>query len=58
MAQATETALSDPAIAQKLDGEMGLPPMTGYTPEKFSGFLQQEIAYWVPIVKASGASLD
>ncbi|MDJ0390726.1 tripartite tricarboxylate transporter substrate binding protein [Roseomonas sp. E05] len=58
LAQATEKALTDPAVAKKLNDEMGLPPMTGYTPAKFAGFLQEEINYWVPIVKASGASLD
>ncbi|HWL83164.1 MAG TPA: tripartite tricarboxylate transporter substrate binding protein [Roseomonas sp.] len=58
MAQATEKALTDPALAKKLNDEMGLPPMPGYTPAKFAGFLQEEIKYWVPLVKASGASLD
>lgn len=58
LAQATETTLTDPAIANRLDGEMGLPPMAGYTPAKFANFLREEIDYWVPLVKASGASAD
>ena len=58
LAQATETVLTDPVIAARLDGEIGLPPMPGYTPAKFAAFLQEEIAYWVPLVKASGASAD
>lgn len=58
LAAATEKALADQALAKKLNDEMGLPPMTGYTPAKFASFLQEEIGYWVPIVKASGASLD
>lgn len=58
LAQAVEEALADPAVAQRLDGEMGLPPMRGYTPEKFGAFLRTEIDYWVPLVKASGARAD
>ncbi|MBC9205376.1 tripartite tricarboxylate transporter substrate binding protein [Roseomonas aerophila] len=58
LAQATETTLTDPAIASRLENEVGLPPMPGYTPAKFAVFLRQEIDYWVPLVKASGASAD
>jgi tripartite-type tricarboxylate transporter receptor subunit TctC len=58
LAAATQTALTDPAVAQKLNDEMGLPPMTGYTPAKFATFLKEEIDYWVPIVRASGARAD
>jgi tripartite-type tricarboxylate transporter receptor subunit TctC len=58
LAQATETTLTNPVIARQLDSEIGLPPMPGYTPAKFAGFLRQEIDYWVPLVKASGASAD
>lgn len=58
MAAGVETALSDPEVAKRLDGEMGLPPMRGYTPEKFGAFLKEEIDYWVPLVKASGARAD
>ncbi|MFC4168813.1 Bug family tripartite tricarboxylate transporter substrate binding protein [Teichococcus aestuarii] len=58
MAAGMETALADPAVARRLDQEMGLPPMRGYTPEKFGAFLKEEIDYWVPLVKASGARAD
>jgi tripartite-type tricarboxylate transporter receptor subunit TctC len=58
LAAATETVLTDPAVAQKLSGELGLPPMTGYTPARFSAFLRDEIEYWVPLVRASGARAD
>lgn len=58
LATATQTALADPAIAQKLDREMGLPPITGHTPARFAAFLGEEIQYWVPLVRASGASAD
>jgi tripartite-type tricarboxylate transporter receptor subunit TctC len=58
MAQAVEAALSDPEIARRLEGEMGLPPMRGYTPERFGAFLRDEIALWVPIVRATGARAD
>ncbi|HWX47503.1 MAG TPA: tripartite tricarboxylate transporter substrate binding protein [Roseomonas sp.] len=58
LAKATEAALTDPAVAQKLNDEMGLPPMTGYTAAKLAAFLKEEIDYWVPLVKASGASLN
>ncbi len=58
LAQATQAALADPAVARKLDAEMGLPPMTGYTPASFTAFLKEEIDYWVPLVRASGARAD
>jgi tripartite-type tricarboxylate transporter receptor subunit TctC len=55
---ATQAALADPAVAQKLDREMGLPPITGQNPARFAQFLREEIAYWVPLVRASGATAD
>jgi tripartite-type tricarboxylate transporter receptor subunit TctC len=58
MAQAVEAALSDAQIAARLNDTMGLPPMRGYTPERFAGFLREEIAYWVPIVRATGARAE
>ncbi len=58
MAQAIEAALSDAPIAAKLDNEMGLQPMRGYTPERFAQFLRDEIALWVPLVRATGARAD
>jgi tripartite-type tricarboxylate transporter receptor subunit TctC len=58
LAGAVETALSDAETARRLEIDMGLVPMRGYTPEKFGSFLQEEIAYWVPLVRASGAKAD
>ncbi|MGX9963529.1 Bug family tripartite tricarboxylate transporter substrate binding protein [Roseomonas sp. F4] len=58
MAAAVETALSDATTARRLDLDLGLPPMRGYTPTRFADFLQEEIRYWLPVVRASGARLD
>ncbi|WP_421995848.1 Bug family tripartite tricarboxylate transporter substrate binding protein [Roseococcus sp.] len=58
LAAAVETALTDPTVALRLDRDLGLPPMPGYTPARFAEFLQEEIRYWLPIVRASGARLD
>jgi len=55
MAQAVQAALADPQIFARLNNEMGLPPMRDYTPERFGAFLRDEIALWVPIVRATGA---
>lgn len=57
MAEAIETTLADPAIAQRL-AEQGLVPMRGYTPSRFAQFLSDELAYWVPVVRATGARVD
>jgi tripartite-type tricarboxylate transporter receptor subunit TctC len=57
MAQAIEQALSDPAIANRFE-EMGTPAMRGWTPARFADFLRDEIALWVPLVRASGARAD
>jgi tripartite-type tricarboxylate transporter receptor subunit TctC len=58
MAQAMETALTDASVIRRLDGDMGLPPMSGYTPQRFAAFLRSEMDYWLPVVRASGARLD
>ncbi|WP_431282519.1 Bug family tripartite tricarboxylate transporter substrate binding protein [Humitalea sp. 24SJ18S-53] len=58
MAAAVETAVTDPTVSLRLDRDLGLPPMPGYTPARFAEFLQEEIRYWLPIVQASGARLD
>jgi len=57
MAAAVDETLGDPTIRKRLD-EMGTPPMRGYTPERFTQYVKDEIDIWVPIVKASGASVD
>jgi len=58
LAAAVNTALTDPAVNARLDNEMGMPPMPGYTPARFAEFLRSEIDYWVPLVRASGARAD
>lgn len=57
MAAAIEEALGDAAIRQRLD-EMGTPAMRGYTPDRFAQYVRDEVAFWVPIVRASGATAD
>jgi tripartite-type tricarboxylate transporter receptor subunit TctC len=57
MNAAINEALADATIAQRLD-EMGTPAMTGYTPERFAQYVKDEVDVWVPIVKASGATID
>ncbi len=37
---------------------LALEPLTGSTPDNFAAYLKSEIERWVPIVKASGASLE
>lgn len=54
MNAAVAHALADPAIAQRLEAT-GTPPMTGYSPERFAQFVQDEVALWGPLVRASGA---
>jgi tripartite-type tricarboxylate transporter receptor subunit TctC len=55
MAAAVAHALADPAIAQRLEAT-GTPPMTGWTPERFSAYVREEVALWGPLVRASGAA--
>ncbi len=38
--------------------EMGTPAMRGYSPERFAQYVRDEIALWVPIVRASGTTAD
>jgi tripartite-type tricarboxylate transporter receptor subunit TctC len=38
--------------------EMGTPAMRGYAPARFAQYVRDEIALWVPIVRASGATAD
>ncbi|MFC3127296.1 Bug family tripartite tricarboxylate transporter substrate binding protein [Pseudoroseomonas globiformis] len=57
MAAAVDEALGDATINQRLE-EMGTPTMRGYTPERFAQYVKDEVDLWVPIVKASGASVD
>lgn len=53
-AAAIEEALSDRDLQARFE-EMGTPAMRGWTPERFTDYLRDEIAFWVPLVRASGA---
>jgi tripartite-type tricarboxylate transporter receptor subunit TctC len=57
MADAIETTLADATVSQRL-AEQGLVPMRDFTPARFQTFLAEELAYWVPIVRATGARVD
>jgi tripartite-type tricarboxylate transporter receptor subunit TctC len=54
---AINRALGTPAIAQRLR-ELGNEPTPGSTPESLAKFLADEMAKWLPIVKASGVKPD
>jgi len=56
-AAAIEEALGDPALQARFE-EMGTPVMRGWTPERFTAYLRDEIAFWVPLVRASGAQAN
>lgn len=49
-------ALKSPDVVKRF-GEQGLEPMP-MAPQQFGAFLQDESARWLPIVKASGASVE
>lgn len=53
MAAATEQALSDPTVLARFD-DLGTPAMRGYTPDRFAAYVREEVAYWVPRVRALG----
>jgi tripartite-type tricarboxylate transporter receptor subunit TctC len=53
MAAATEQALADPIVQARYD-ELGTPAMRGFTPERFAAYVRDEVAYWVPRVRALG----
>lgn len=57
LAAAIDEALGDPTINRRLE-EFGTPAMRGYTPARFAKYVEDEIAFWVPIVRASGATAD
>jgi tripartite-type tricarboxylate transporter receptor subunit TctC len=53
MAAATEQALADPIVQARYD-ELGTPAMRGFTPDRFAAYVRDEVAYWVPRVRALG----
>lgn len=56
-AAAIEEALGDPILQARFE-EMGTPVMRGWTPARFNDYLRDEIAFWVPLVRASGAQVN
>ncbi|MEO3470915.1 tripartite tricarboxylate transporter substrate binding protein [Roseomonas sp. CAU 1739] len=57
MNQAVREAVLDPANRRRLE-EQDLPPIIEGSPEQFAAFLRRELATWVPLVRASGATAD
>ncbi|MDB5370506.1 MAG: hypothetical protein JWP20_2064 [Roseomonas sp.] len=57
MNQAVREAVTEPATVRKLL-DMELPPIEAGSPSDFAGFLRSELEYWVPLVRASGATAD
>ncbi|MGX9965925.1 Bug family tripartite tricarboxylate transporter substrate binding protein [Roseomonas sp. F4] len=57
MNAAIRTALLDPATAARLV-EQDLPPIAEGSPAEFAAFLRRELAEWVPVVRASGATAN
>ena len=57
MAEAIGQAMSDPALSARFNG-MGTPPMLGWTPERFSRYVADEVVAWAPLVRASGARVE
>jgi tripartite-type tricarboxylate transporter receptor subunit TctC len=57
IAQATRTALADPAYRQKLI-EAGFEVSADITPEKFRRRLEDDVAFWLPLVRRLGVKVD
>jgi tripartite-type tricarboxylate transporter receptor subunit TctC len=57
MNAAVREAVMEPETARKLR-EMELPPIEQGSPADFARFLDSELALWVPLVRASGATAD
>jgi tripartite-type tricarboxylate transporter receptor subunit TctC len=57
IAQATRTALADPAYRQKLI-EAGFEVSPDTTPEKFRRRLENDVAFWLPLVRRLGVKVD
>lgn len=57
IAQATRTALADPGNRQKLI-EMGFEVSPDTTPEKFRRRLDDDVAFWLPLVRRLGVKVD
>jgi tripartite-type tricarboxylate transporter receptor subunit TctC len=54
---AVAKALQNPQLVQRFQ-QMGLRPMTGYTPEKAAAFVAEQVREWGPLLKAANVSLE
>ncbi|WP_160121585.1 Bug family tripartite tricarboxylate transporter substrate binding protein [Rhodovarius lipocyclicus] len=54
---AINEAMAEPAIKARLE-QSGMPPMLGYTPDRFGAFIREEREFWPPIIRASGARVQ
>lgn len=57
IAAAVDQALADPEIGPRLTA-MDAVLMRGYTPERFTQYLRDEIEAWGPLIAASGARVE
>jgi tripartite-type tricarboxylate transporter receptor subunit TctC len=57
IAQATRKAVNDKDL-QRMFGTSGFTPDFDSTPEKAQKLLDEEIAYWTPVIRAIGLKLD
>jgi len=57
MWSAIDMTLAEPEVLSRFE-QMGTPALRNYSPERFAQFVREEIALWVPIVRASGATAD
>jgi tripartite-type tricarboxylate transporter receptor subunit TctC len=57
IAQATRTAVAEPAYQQKLI-DAGIEPTLDSNPEKFRRSLAADVALWTPVVKALGLKIE
>lgn len=57
LAETINSALADKAVSTRLQ-DAGIDPLPSSSPEKLAAFLKAQLAFWTPIIKASGAEID
>jgi tripartite-type tricarboxylate transporter receptor subunit TctC len=57
IAAANAAAMADKVYTQSLV-DAALVPVTGWTPQKFDSFMDEEVARWSPLVKSIGVQID
>ncbi len=57
IAKANATAMADKAYTQSLVAAAVI-PVSGWTTEKFDGFMKEEVARWKPLVEKIGVHID